>query len=36
MTENTILDLLTRFASRIAAYLFGAPVDGITDAHLGL
>ena len=35
MTENTILDLLTRFASRIAEYLFGSRVDGITNAHLG-
>lgn len=35
MTENTILDLLARFATRIANYIFGERIDGITKDHLG-
>lgn len=35
MTENNILAMLHRWASQIAAYIFGGNIDGITTDHLG-
>lgn len=36
MNENNILAMLWRWASQIAAYIFGGNVEGITNDHLGI